>query len=280
MMYPIKKVIAIHDLSCYGRASLTTIIPIMSVMGIQVCPMPTAVLSTHTGGFGKPAILDLSDFIKGTKKHWNELNLETQCIYTGYLGSAEQSKIIKEIISDFKKENTLLVVDPVLGDNGKLYSSLDHNTVSAMKELVAVADVITPNITEVALLLDKKIEDVNNAVEVEKYLKDLSKLGPKKIVITSAPSLKGAEYLDTITYNKDESIVSRISMKKINKSYSGTGDAFASVLIGKLMEDISLEESAEIASKYIAKSVEISSKYDYETREGILLEKTLPLLIK
>lgn len=279
-MYPMKKVIAIHDLSCYGRASLTTIIPIMSVMGIQVCPMPTAVLSTHTGGFGKPAVLDLSDFIQGTKKHWKELSLETQCIYTGYLGSAEQSKIIKEIISAFKKENTLLVVDPVLGDNGKLYSSLDHNTVSAMKELVVVADVITPNITEVALLLDKKIEDVNNAVEVEKYLTDLSKLGPKKIVITSAPSLKGDEYLDTITYNKDESIVSRISMKKINKSYPGTGDAFASVLIGKLMEDVSLEESAEIASKYIAKSVEISSKYDYETKEGILLEKTLPLLIR
>lgn len=278
-MYPIKKVIAIHDLSCYGRASLTTIMPIMSVMGIQVCPMPTAVLSTHTGGFGTPKISELSDFIEGAKKHWKEINLETNCIYTGYLGSAKQSIIIKDVVKEFKKENTLLVVDPVLGDNGKLYSSLDEEMVKAMKELVTIADVITPNITEVALLLNKKIEEVNDYRNIEGCLRELSNLGPKKIVITSAPSIKGKDYIDTVTYNRDEAVISRVSIKKIGKSYPGTGDAFASVLIGKLLENTSLKESAKVASEYIAKSVEISSEYDYEEKEGILLEKTLSLLI-
>lgn len=278
-MYTMDKVIAIHDLSCYGRASLTTIIPIMSVLGVQVCPMPTAVLSTHTGGFGIPAFKDLSDFIEDTKKHWRILDLDFQCIYTGYLGSAEQTKIIKDVVLNFKKEKTLLIVDPVMGDDGELYSSLDNKTVKAMKELVTIADVITPNLTEVALLLDKSYEEVKDSLKIEEFIKELSNLGPKEVVITSATSKKGKDYLDTITYNKKEGILKRISVKKVNKSYPGTGDAFAAVLTAKLIEGNSLEYSAKVASEFISKSIEFSSKYDYDSKEGILLEKTLNLLI-
>lgn len=279
-MYPMKKVMAIHDLSCYGRASLTTIIPIMSAMEIQVCPMPTAILSTHTGGFGKPAMIDLSNFLDEGRQHWKKINLDVQCIYTGYLGNSEQSKIIKDIVKDFKKKETLFIVDPVLGDDGVLYSSLDNDMVVAMRELVKIADLITPNITEVALLLEKSFEEINDPIKIESCLYELVNLGAKMVVITSAPSLKGSDYLDTISYDSYKNEFTRVSIKKINKSYPGTGDAFASVLIGKFINGISLGESAKFASEYIGKSVELSSNYDYEAKEGILLEKTLSLLIK
>ncbi|MFR5265626.1 pyridoxamine kinase [Clostridium sp.] len=279
-MYPMKKVMAIHDLSCYGRASLTTIIPIMSAMEIQVCPMPTAILSTHTGGFGKPAMIDLSNFLNEGRQHWKKINLDVQCIYTGYLGNSEQSKIIKDIVKDFKQKETLFIVDPVLGDDGVLYSSLDNDMVVAMRELVKIADLITPNITEVALLLEKSFEEINDPIKIESCLYELVNLGAKMVVITSAPSLKGSDYLDTISYNSYKNEFTRVSIKKINKSYPGTGDAFASVLIGKFINGISLGESAKFASEYIGKSVELSSNYDYEAKEGILLEKTLNLLIK
>lgn len=279
-MYPMKKVMAIHDLSCYGRASLTTIIPIMSVMEVQVCPMPTAILSTHTGGFGKPAMIDLSNFLDKCREHWKEIDLDVQCIYTGYLGNSEQSEIIKHIVKNFKKKETLFIVDPVLGDDGVLYSSLDNDMVKAMRELIKIADLITPNLTEVALLLGKSFEEINDPIKIEECLYDLVKLGAKMVVITSAPSLKGKDYLDTISYDSDKNEFARVSIKKINKSYPGTGDAFASVLIGKFINGVSLEESAKFASEYIGKSVELSSNYDYEAKEGILLEKTLKLLIK
>lgn len=279
-MYPMKKVMAIHDLSCYGRASLTTIIPIMSAMEIQVCPMPTAILSTHTGGFGKPAMIDLSNFLDEGRQHWKKINLDVQCIYTGYLGNSEQSKIIKDIVKDFKKKETLFIVDPVLGDDGVLYSSLDNDMIVAMRELVKIADLITPNITEVALLLEKSFEEINDPIKIESCLYELVNLGAKMVVITSAPSLKGSDYLDTISYDSYKNEFTRVSIKKINKSYPGTGDAFASVLIGKFINGISLGESAKFASEYIGKSVELSSNYDYEAKEGILLEKTLNLLIK
>lgn len=279
-MYPMKKVMAIHDLSCYGRASLTTIIPIMSAMEIQVCPMPTAILSTHTGGFGKPAMIDLSNFLNEGRQHWKKINLDVQCIYTGYLGNSEQSKIIKDIVKDFKKKETLFIVDPVLGDDGVLYSSLDNDMVVAMRELVKIADLITPNITEVSLLLEKSFEEINDPIKIESCLYELVNLGAKMVVITSAPSLKGSDYLDTISYDSYKNEFTRVSIKKINKSYPGTGDAFTSVLIGKFINGISLGESAKFASKYIGKSVELSSNYDYEAKEGILLEKTLNLLIK
>ncbi|MGL5614911.1 MAG: pyridoxamine kinase [Sarcina sp.] len=274
-----KRVMAIHDLSCYGKASLTTIIPIISVMGIEVCPMPTAVLSTHTGGFGTPEFLDLTNFLEGTKKHWKNLKLEFNAIYTGYLGSSKQGELIKSIVEDFKKENTILVVDPVMGDEGKLYSSLDNTMVKTMRELVEIAEVITPNLTEVALLLNKNFDAINNAKDIEFLIKELSELGPKGIVVTSVPSIKGDEYLDTVTYNKKENLIKRISVKRINSYYPGTGDAFAAVLTAKLMKGYSLEDGAEFASNYISKAIEISNGYDYDSKEGILLEKTLKYLL-
>ncbi|WP_297523080.1 pyridoxamine kinase [uncultured Clostridium sp.] len=279
-MYPVKKVMAIHDMSCYGRASLTTIIPIISTLGIQVCPLLTAVLSTHMGGYGQPAITDLSDFMWLAKQHWKSLGLGFECVYTGYLASVDQVKLVRNIVKDFSNEDMLLVVDPVMADEGKLYSGFDESMVLEMRNLVKGADIITPNITEAALLLDEDYEDRFNIEIVERWAKELAEFGVKDVIITSAPSIKGEKYIDTIIYNKLEDKLTRVSVEKIDKYYPGTGDAFASVLIGKVLNNMSIEDATEFASNFVSKAITESSKYEYNSKEGILLEKVLNLLTK
>ncbi|MGL5068245.1 MAG: pyridoxamine kinase [Sarcina sp.] len=279
-MYPVKKVMAIHDLSCYGRASLTTIIPIISTMGIQVCPLLTAVLSTHTGGYGTPAKVDLSDFMWSAKEHWRNLELKFECVYTGYLANVEQVKLVENIVKDFTNKNMLLVVDPVMGDEGKLYSGFDSKMVNEMRTLVRGASVITPNITEVALLLDENYEDRFCIDIVDSWARRLSAFNVDNVIITSAPSINGDEFIDTVIYNKESDKLTRISVKKIDKHYPGTGDAFAAVLIGKVLNNKSIEEGAEFASNFVSKAITESSKYEYNSKEGILLEKVLNLLTK
>lgn len=279
-MYPIKKVIAIHDISCYGRASLTTIIPTLSIMGVQVCPLPTAILSTHTGGYGKPEQVDLSNFIDNAKNHWKELNLEFDCIYTGYLSNASQVKLIKDIIKDFKSRNKLVVIDPVMADEGKLYSNIGVDMVEALRDLILEADIITPNITEAAFLLGKDYNDIFDFEEVDIWAIKLADLGIDNVVITSVPSKKGSNYIDTISYDRKTERLIRISVEKVDKYYPGTGDFFASILIGEILSGVNIQEAAKKASEFIGLSIAESAKYDYNSKEGILLEKVLPKLLK
>ncbi|MGL5633808.1 MAG: pyridoxamine kinase [Sarcina sp.] len=277
-MNKIKKVMAIHDMSCYGRASLTTIIPIISVMGAQVCPLPTAILSTHTGGYGKPAIVELGGFMKNASEHWKSLEIMFDCIYTGYLPSAKQVDEVLAIIKEFKKNETLLVVDPVMADKGKLYSGMNEDIIIAMRNLIKNADIITPNITEVAFLLNENYNDRNNYNLVDEWARNLALLGPKNIIITSAPSKLGDEYIDNIIFSVNENKVRRISTKKIDKYFPGTGDAFASVIVGKMLRGETLFDACKFAGEFIKRSIEISSEANTEAKEGILLEKVLNLL--
>lgn len=149
----IQKVAAIHDLSGFGRASLTTIIPILSTMEIQTCPLPTAVLSTQTSGFEDYSFIDLTDYMEEHIAHWKKLNLDFDCIYSGFLGSVRQIQIVSDFVEYFKRKDNLVVVDPVLGDNGSLYDTMGEEMVCEMKKLVSKADIITPNFTEAAFLL-------------------------------------------------------------------------------------------------------------------------------
>lgn len=276
----IKKVAAIHDISCFGRASLTTIIPILSVMKYQVCPMPTAVLSTHTGGFGKPAIEDLSNFMNEAKAHWGNLEIDFKCIYSGYLGNANQVDFVKGFIRDFKKDETIIVVDPVMADDGKLYSSMDTKMVEGMRELVKDAHIITPNITEACFLLDIKYKNKFTQKEIESMLIELSSMGPKKVVITSVPSIYGNEYMDTVTYDKDKNEFFRVVNKRIEVSYPGTGDAFASVLIGGILKGDNLEIATKRACNFIKEGIEYSNRFEYPRNYGMLLEEVLCKLME
>ncbi|MDU2324353.1 MAG: pyridoxamine kinase [Clostridium perfringens] len=278
-MKPMNKIAAIHDISCYGRAALATIIPILSSMGNQVCPLPTAVLSTHTDGFGKPAIRDLSDFIYETKDNWKRLNLNFQCIYSGYLADPNQVKFVERFIEDFKEENTLVVIDPVMADNGKLYDGMSEKMIEEMRILIKSADIITPNITEASFLLGKEYKESLSEDEIKEYLVGLGNLGPKISIITSVTSSRGNEYIDTVLYDREEKMFYTYSHKRINAFYCGTGDAFASLLIGWILRGESIEKALEKSCNFIAEAIEYSEKFDYPPNEGILLESLLYKLI-
>ena len=196
-----RKVAAIHDLSCYGRCSLAVILPVLSVMGMQCCPLPGTVLSTHTGGFGPVQRTDLTGQVDGTLRHWEELGLRFDGIYTGYMASAAQIHQAMEAVERMSGENTQVVVDPVLGDHGKLYTSITPEMAQAMGDLCQKAQVITPNLTEAAILLglapDALLDQRGEDLAVE-----LSGQGQRSVVVTGVtpePGYTGAVWFDHTT---------------------------------------------------------------------------------
>ncbi len=275
---PVKKVAAIHDLSGFGRASLTAIIPILSTMGTQVCPVPTAILSTHTGDFENFTYVDLTDTMEAYINHWIELELEFDCIYSGFLGSPKQIEIVSKAIDHFSRENNLVVVDPVMGDDGELYATMDHEMVENMKALVAKADIITPNFTEAAYLLGKPYDKSIDEKEIKAWLKALSDMGPKVVVLTSVPHDASDKQTSVIAYNRESDVFWKVSCTYIPAYYPGTGDAFTSVLIGSLLQGDSLPIALDRGVQFITTSIKASYGFDYPKREGVLLERVLSTL--
>lgn len=197
----VKKVAAIHDLSGMGRVSLTVVIPILSSMGFQVCPLPTAILSNHTQ-YPDFTFLDLTDEMPRIIAEWKRLEVEFDAIYTGYLGSPRQIQIVSDFIRDFRRKDSLTVIDPVLGDNGKLYSNFNESMVAEMQHLVTHADVITPNLTELFYLLDRPYKESNTDQELKEYLRCLSDKGPEVVIITSVPVLDEPHKTSVYAYNR------------------------------------------------------------------------------
>lgn len=278
MRTPTQKVAAIHDLSGFGRASLTVIIPILSRMGIQVCPLPTAVLSTHSK-FDNFHFVDLTEHLPPMIHHWKDLNLEFNGIYSGFLGSHKQIEIVKNFIHDFKKENQLVLVDPVLGDNGKLYTTFSMDHVHEMHTLVEQANVITPNLTEAALLLGKEFPEEISSEEIKEWILALSEKGPEIVIITSVPEHKSHNVTSVIAYNKKGDRFWKVSCNYLPANYPGTGDAFASVVTGSLLQGDSLPIAMDRAVKFTSMGVRATFGYDYDTKQGILLERILDNLV-
>lgn len=271
----VKRVAAIHDLSGFGRSSLSVVIPIISSMNHQVCPVPTAVLSTHTGGFKNYSFVDLTSSMEAFLSHWRELKLEFDCIYSGFLGSIEQIGIIDRFINDFKKNNTLVVVDPVMGDNGRLYDTMDNNMVVKMRNLIEKADVITPNYTEAVYLLGEDYNQEINELKIKVWLKRLSDLGPKIVVITSVPNTKEDNKTDVIAYNREDGRFWKVSCVYIPAHFPGTGDAFTSVIVGSMLQGDSLPMALDRGVQFITAAIRASYGFVYPEREGVLLEKVL-----
>lgn len=281
MEHLVKKVAAIHDLSGYGRASLTTIIPILSNMKVQVCPVPTAILSTHTGGFEGYSFIDLTDYMQEHINHWKKLNLEFDCIYSGFLGSARQIEIVADFIDYFGKKAKFTVVDPVMGDNGKLYKTMGEDMVNGMRNLIQKADIITPNFTEVMYLLGKDYKEDITEEKVKKYLKELSQMGPKIVIATSVPDTNSNELdkkTSVVAYDRENDVFWRVSCKYIPASYPGTGDAYTSVVIGSLLQGDSLPIAIERGVQFITQCIMASYGFKYPSKEGVLLEKMLDVL--
>ncbi len=267
-----KKVAAIHDLSGVGRCSLSVILPTMSVMGVQVCPVPTAVLSTHTGGLGNFVFHDLTDYISAALHHYQELKLEFDCIYSGFLGSEAQIAHCVDFIKSYP--DALAVVDPVMGDQGKPYKTYTDRMCRRMSELACMADLITPNLTEAYMLLKEPYPVSPLTVsEAKRALVKLAGLGPRLVIITGVEMADGK--VANLAYDREKSAFWRVDCEYVPISYPGTGDIFASVVVGALLNEDSLPMAVERASRFVELAIKTTYGYGTDPRMGVMLESCL-----
>ncbi len=273
-----KRIVTIQDISCFGKCSLTVALPIISAMGIECAVIPTAVLSTHTGGFSNFTFCDLTEEIPKVQNHWQSLDLKFDCIYTGYLGSAKQLGYVSDFFSAFKNKNNQIVVDPVMADNGKLYGNFDMEFVKGMAKLCAKADVIVPNLTEAAFMLNEDFMPpaTYNETYIKETLKKLCGLGCKTAVLTGVcydMSKQGV-----VAYNSESNEFSSYFRENIPASYHGTGDVFSSSFAGALTLGKSMESSLKTAADYTVECIKATIG-DEEHFYGVKFENEIPYLI-
>lgn len=270
------KILSIQDISCVGQCSLTVALPILSACGHETCILPSAVLSTHTGGFeGKFTFRDLSDDIPAIQQHWQKAHIRFDAIYTGYLGSTKQIAMVKDIMKTLGNPDCKNIVDPAMADNGKLYVGFDQAYVNAMKSLCSSADVLLPNITEASFLTDSEYKESYDESYIDMLLKKLTDLGSKTIILTGV-SFKNDKTGVMVYENGKKSYYEH---KKISKGSHGTGDVYASAFVGSLMRGKTVFESAKIAADYTVMCIENTYKDEIHWY-GAKFETALPDLMK
>ena len=267
-----RRILTIQDISCVGQCSMTVALPILSACGHETCILPAAVLSTHTGGFGAPAITNLTSNMEAIWRHWQRQNITFDAIYTGYLGSIDTIRTATEIADALLAPGGVLIVDPAMADHGKLYSGFDSAYAEAMKNLCLRADVMLPNITEAAMMTGMPYVDTID----EAYVRELlDRLVGNNVVLTGvgfAPDQTGA----AVRYNGE---VSFYSHPRVGASYSGTGDIFASAFTGAYLQEKSMDEAVRIASDYTLQC--IRNTFDQPAHwYGVKFETALPYLIE
>jgi len=269
-----KKVMAIHDISGFGKCSLTVALPVLSACKIETTCLPTAVLSTHTAipGF---TYRDLTADISAFYKHWQKLGLTFDAIYSGFLGSKDQISMVADIFKTFKTKQNLILVDPVMADDGKMYSIFDANFAKEMAKLCACADMIVPNITEASFLLEQSYKTgPYDKAYIEKMLRDLSeKLKIQKVVLTGV-------YFDNVSlgaaaYDKNTDKINYGFSKKIEGSFHGTGDLFGSCLLAAILNGNSLSKSIQFACDFVRESIERTVRDKTNISYGVNFEEGL-----
>lgn len=265
----VKKVAAVHDLAGIGRCSLTAAIPILSVLGLQACPIPTAILSCQTD-FQKFHFFDFTDEMGPYINTWNSMNLKFDGIYSGFLGSEDQINIVIDLIE--KHKEALIVVDPVMGDNGEKYKTYTEEMCNKIKELVRHADVVTPNLTECCILTDRSYNNFADEESLLDMAKKISELGPDKVVITGV--VKENQVI-TFAYDRKNNDNFSVSSSYNKKSYSGTGDIFTSIICGMLVNGTDFKKSVEKACDFIKKAVDITALENLDEKNGVLFEPLL-----
>lgn len=276
---PLKRVCAIHDLSCFGRCALTVILPTLSAMGIQAIPLPTALLSTHTGGFYDMHFRDLTDDMKKISEHFSSLGLTFDAIYPGFLGDERQIEEVCDFIDKLGDSDTLIFVDPVMGDDGVLYSTYTDELVRGMRRLCRKAHIITPNLTEAFFLTEREFIDTSTLSRSEaldvihSLLPRLCDFGCKQIVITGIPYENNN--FATYGYDCEKNEEYFYSSHKIGLGFPGTGDLFASVMLGMLLDTNKFYSSLVYASDFVARVMEYSAKFPTPLREGVAFERFL-----
>ena len=274
-----KRILAIHDISCVGRCSLTVALPILSAAGLDTAVLPTAVLSTHTGGFENFTYRDLTEDVTPISQHWQTLDLKFDAMYSGFLGSFTQIDLVADLFKTFKKENSLTVVDPVMADNGKLYSVYSPEMAKGMAKLCSQADLIIPNLTEAAFLLDEEYKGENlTRGQIESLLKRLAGLGCKQVVLTGVSFESGK--LGAAAYDKATDTVFYCQNTRVDGYFHGTGDVFGSALVAALLNSFPLERAVQIAVDYTYECIRLTAQNDMEPRYGVCFERALPYLIR
>ena len=246
-----KKIAVVNDFSGFGRCSIAVALPIISAMKIQCCPVPTSIFSNHTG-FDSYFFEDYTDRMKPYIAEWRKLGLHFDGICTGFLGSVEQISIVSEFLREFGKnedggKKTIVLIDPVMGDYGKLYPTYTMEMCLEMKKLVQYADILTPNLTEACILTDTPYREHWRVAEIEKMAETLSQMGPEKVVVTGIPQ---HSFVANLCYEKGQGC-KVMRTHKIGTSRSGTGDIFASILAADAVNGVAFEESVKKASNFI-----------------------------
>ena len=270
-----KRILTIQDISCFGKCSLTVALPLLSAMGVETVILPTAVLSTHTlfSGF---TCKDLSDQLAPITDHWKKEGITFDAIYTGYLGTEEEIDTVIGIIREFRKENTLVIVDPAMGDNGRLYTAFDRHYAKKNADLCAVADIIDPNITEAAFMTGLPYREEYSEDYIREMLLALAKLGTKTPILTGVSLGEGKT--GAMGYDSGTGTFFHYQNNRIPAAYHGTGDIFSSVLAGAFVLGISRAEALKIAADYTALTIAETLKNPGNPWYGVDFETTIPAL--
>lgn len=272
-----KRIVTIQDISCVGKCSLTVALPIISACGVEAAVIPTAVLSTHTA-FKNFTFRDLTDEITPIAEHWKAESFKFDAIYTGYLGSFEQLRLMNKFFDDFKTDDNVIFVDPVMADNGKLYPGFTQEFADEMAKLCGKADIIVPNLTEACFMLHKEYIPENYSEKyIKEILKELASLGAKNAVLTGVSFENGK--LGIMGYSSAEDRFFEYYTERINVSFHGTGDVFASACVGALMRGLTLENALKTAANYTVDSIKKTVAEPNHNTYGVNFEQSVPLLL-
>lgn len=247
-----KKILTIQDISCYGQCSITVALPILSAFGYETAILPSAILSTHTSGFKNFTVHDLSDEIPLIVNHWKNEGIKYDVLYSAYLGEVRHIDIVLGIKKELLKDNALFLVDPVMGDNGKLYPAFNNDYVIAMRKLVKEADIIIPNLTEASFLVDEPYLEQYDEAYILNILNKLNKMGAKNVVLTGISYRDGFIGIASLVNGEYH----YYEHKKIDKSYHGTGDVYTSSFLGAYLKNNDILASIELAAEFVVKAIE------------------------
>ena len=268
-----KKIALINDLTGFGRCSIAVQLPIISTLKVQCCSVPTAVFSNHTG-FKEFYYSDYTEHMHSYMKMWKKLQLQFNGICSGFLGSVEQIEIVSKFIDEFKRENTIVVVDPVMGDYGNAYKTYTDEMCQNMVRLVRKADIVVPNVTEACILTGTNYKERWTTKELLMLAEKISALGPKKVVITGIPQ---KTYVSNLCYEADKTY-SVIKTHKVGNSRSGTGDIFAAIIAADAVNGVEFSESVRKASHFIKRCILKSMEKDIPLTDGVCFEEVLKYL--
>ena len=265
------RILTIQDISCVGQCSLTVALPVISAFGVETCVLPSAVLSTHTGGFSGFTCRDLTDDFPAIKEHWKKENIRFDGFYTGYIANGKQIDYIFDIVDELSRNDAKLIVDPAMADFGKMYRGFDKGFVNEMARLVKRADYALPNITECAFLTNNEYRERDHTDEyVERLIYGLQKLGAKNVVLKGVR--KGNE-IGVATYDGER--IKYFSHEHVEGSMHGTGDVYASCFVGCIAIGFSVEEAAKYAAQFTLSAIKKTVPVK-DHRYGVLFEKIIP----